>query len=167
MTPMAAALDGAVEKLDVVDVVTSLECKGKFIYLTLDRGRNETANTTTDDYKRSIWITLGMTGQFVNEDIVNTTSTNNDASSPRWYMELMDLTSRRSRRIYYRDARNFGTLKFVLSARDLQDKLESLGADLLDEDTTEDVFLRVMEQSVQNRNICKFLMDQGKIAGVG
>jgi hypothetical protein len=65
-----------------------------------------------------------MTGQFANEYIVNTTSTNNDASSPRWYMELMDLSSRRSRRIYYRDARNFGTLKFVLSARDLQDKLD-------------------------------------------
>lgn len=70
-------------------------------------------------------------------------------------------------RVYYLDARNFGTLHFVLSATELKDKLDSLGPDLLDVDTTEDVFLDVMNKSTQSRNICKFLMDQGKIAGIG
>eukprot|EP00804_Cyclotella_cryptica_P019782 CCRYP_009679-RA/>CCRYP_009679-RA protein AED:0.03 eAED:0.03 QI:31/1/1/1/1/1/3/1167/411 len=157
---------------EAIDVITSLKCKGKFIYLTLDGGGmnpHENANGTTEDYKRSIWVTLGMTGRFVNEDEAynSTNSWNEEASNPRWYMELMDLTTRRRKRIYYRDARNFGTLHFVLSAKELDDKLESLGADLLDKDTTEDVFLDVMNKSIQSRNICKMLMDQGKIAGIG
>jgi formamidopyrimidine-DNA glycosylase len=151
-----------------VDIVTSLECKGKFIYLILDSCRNKLdANATTDDYQRSIWITLGMTGQFVNEDRIHDANVDKKASDPRWYMELMDVATRKTRRIYYRDARNFGTLRFVLSAKELNDKLDTLGADLLDDGTTEDVFLEAMDKSVQRRNICKFLMDQGKIAGVG
>lgn len=153
------------------DIITSLKCKGKFIYLTLDHGNNapRLSNTTSArDYQRSIWITLGMTGQFVNEARINTDApTSNEKSKPRWYMELMDTATNKTRRIYYRDARNFGTLKFVLSAKDLDDKLDTLGADLLDENTTEDLFLELMEKSVQSRNICKFLMDQGKLAGVG
>lgn len=88
---------------DAIDVITSLKCKGKFIYLTLDRGRiksDQHANLTTEDYQRSIWITLGMTGRFVNEDQVHesTTYSHDEASKPRWYMELMDLTTRRRRR---------------------------------------------------------------------
>jgi formamidopyrimidine-DNA glycosylase len=58
-------------------------------------------------------------------------------------------------------------LRFVLSEKELNEKLDSLGADLMDDSTTEDVFLQIMDKSVQSRNICKFLMDQGKIAGVG
>lgn len=163
MTPVAASGDSEIDGSEV-DIITSLKCKGKFIYLILDNGQNNsnTATADNDDYQRSIWITLGMTGQFVNEDRIN------DASSePRWYMELMDVTTHKRRRIYYRDARNFGTLKFILSKKELDDKLDTLGADLLDEGTTEEVFLELMDKSVQNRNICKFLMDQGKIAGVG
>ena len=144
-----------------VDIITSLKCKGKFIYLTLDHGQNK-PSTAAADYQRSIWITLGMTGQFVNEDRINDPSTD-----PRWYMELMDVNTHKRRRIYYRDTRNFGTLKFILSKKELDDKLDTLGADLLDESTTEEIFLELMEKSVQNRNVCKFLMDQGKIAGVG
>ena len=88
---------------EAIDVITSLKCRGKFIYLTLDRGRVKTdqyANITTEDYKRSIWITLGMTGRFVNEDQVreSTTSSNDEASRPRWYMEIMDLTTRQRKR---------------------------------------------------------------------
>jgi formamidopyrimidine-DNA glycosylase len=153
---------------DAIDIITTLKCKGKFIYLTLDQGKSvSTSNGVSEDYLRSIWITLGMTGRFVNEDQINATTSNDEGSSPRWYIELMDLTTHRRRRIYYRDARNFGTLRFVLSEKELNEKLDSLGADLMDDSTTEDVFLQIMDKSVQSRNICKFLMDQGKIAGVG
>jgi formamidopyrimidine-DNA glycosylase len=164
-----------------VDIITSLKCKGKFIYMTLDHGNriqndaNDTTTSETDsDYQRSIWITLGMTGQFVNQDAILKESSSNDSGndekdSTRWYIELMNTSTHQTRRIYYRDARNFGTLKFVLSANELRDKLESLGHDLLDvEGTTEAVFLDLMNnKSAQSKNICKFLMDQGKIAGIG
>eukprot|EP00956_Cyclotella_meneghiniana_P022433 scaffold42464_cov33-Cyclotella_meneghiniana.AAC.1 len=79
----------------------------------------------------------------------------------------MDTTTGQTRRIYYRDARNFGTLKFILSAQELEDKLDTLGPDILDEECTEDVFLGVLDKSSQKRNICKLLMDQTKLSGVG
>ena len=80
----------------------------------------------------------------------------------------MDIDSNRKRKIFYSDARNFGTLRFSLSAKELEDKLNSLGPDLLDFDnTTEDVFLEVMDKSKPNRNVCKLLMDQKQFSGVG
>lgn len=159
------------------DIITKLSCKGKFIYIVLDQEREQMRRDNGEcidrDYQRSIWITLGMTGQFVNEKEVGQkpkplASNSEKVSTLRWYFELMDTRTQESRKIYYRDARNFGTLRFCLSASELNDKLASLGPDLLDfENTTEEVFLAAMEKSTQNRNICKFLMDQSKIAGVG
>ena len=159
--------DGDNEGVGGTDIVRILSCKGKFIYLILDEGEYDAGSE--NDYQRSIWITLGMTGRFVSEEEVIKESNRPRASNnnqvkegPRWYMELMDPSSRQKRKIYFRDERNFGTLRFCLSAKELNDKLESLGPDLLDfEGTTEDVFLQAMDQSKPNRNICKFLMDQG------
>ena len=80
----------------------------------------------------------------------------------------MDTETGQKRKIYYSDPRNFGTLRFSLSSKDLADKIDSLGPDMLDVGrTTEDVFLSAMEISTQRRNVCKFLMDQSKISGVG
>ena len=153
---------------DRVDIIKSLNCKGKFIYMILDEGN---ANEKDSDYQRSIWITLGMTGRFVNEeDVQKPRASNNDrkGADPRWFFETMDMKTRQKRKIYFRDTRNFGTLIFSLSAGELDKKLQSLGPDLLDVDnTTEEIFLEAMSKSKQYRNICKFLMDQSKIAGVG
>jgi len=160
------------ECVDGTDVIKKLSCKGKFIYLVLDEG-NHMHDTKSNDYRRSIWITLGMTGQFLKEeDVANPKplASNSDRarSGPRWSIELMDTRTNQSRKIYYRDTRNFGTLRFSLSAKELDDKLASLGHDILDfENTTEEMFLKAMDKSTQVRNICKFLMDQGKIAGIG
>ena len=55
-----------------------------------------------------------------------------------------------------------------MSAKELAEKIDSLGPDMLDVgQTTEDVFLLAMERSSQRRNICKFLMDQSKLSGIG
>ena len=177
MTPTQVDDNNESTDNDNIDVVSTLNCKGKFIYLVLDQGRqndnNVTENYAEDDYQRSIWITLGMTGQFANDKEVENpkplaSNSDKERSGPRWYIELMDTQTKETRRIYYRDARNFGTLRFSLSASELNEKLASLGPDLLDfKTTTEEVFLAAMEKSTQTRNICKFLMDQSKIAGVG
>lgn len=151
-----------------VDIIKSLQCKGKFIYLVLDEGSALTSNDA--DYQRSIWITLGMTGRFVNEEDVNKPRASNSdktGSDPRWFFETLDTSTGQRRKIYYRDPRNFGTLIFSLSALELENKLASLGPDMLDNNTTEDVFLEAMNKSTQKRNVCKFLMDQSKISGVG
>ena len=169
--PKSTTDDDSNETNDI-DVVQELNCKGKFIYLVLDKGENDSIEEA-DDYQRSIWVTLGMTGQFVKEEEVDNpkpvaSQSAKTKSGPRWCMELMDRQTQQSRKIYYKDTRNFGTLRFCLSASELNDKLASLGPDILDfEQTTEEVFLAAMEKSTQKRNICKFLMDQSKIAGVG
>ncbi|KAL3782292.1 hypothetical protein ACHAW5_010594 [Stephanodiscus triporus] len=178
MTPYCGNSRNDTNDEDTVDIITKLSCKGKFIYIVLDQEKGESCNDNEidSDRQRSIWITLGMTGQFVNEKEVqkpkplasNSYVERLSGSDIRWYFELMNTHTKELRRIYYRDSRNFGTLRFCLSASELNEKLASLGPDLLDlENTTEEVFLEAMEKSTQNRNVCKFLMDQSRIAGVG
>ena len=170
---------------NVVDTIQEWNAKGKFIYLRLDDGKNhhhlprkdddehgadgddEHGDSDDDDYCRSIWITLGMTGQFVNEKIHN-----QDPRFARWYLDLLDVETGSSHKVYYHDQRNFGTLKFCLSKDELDKKLMSIGPDVLDvEGTTVDDFLRVMSSvkdgTSSSMNICKFLMDQTKVSGVG
>ena len=139
---------------DKTDLIRQWNCKGKFIWIELDDGvRDDPA----DDYLRSVWITLGMTGRFFSEKEV-------DKSSPslRWYLELYDYNSQKTRRIYYSDRRNFGTLKFSLSAAELEKKIASLGPDMLHDDTTEDIFLECLSsyRARSSPNICKLLMNQ-------
>ena len=97
-----------------------------------------------------------MTGKFVSEDIHKS----NDAHG-RWYLELMDPTTQEKNRIYYHDIRNFGTLKFCLSRAELEDKLQTLGPDILKlETTSEDTFLEMWSGKNPSLNVCKFLMNQ-------
>jgi formamidopyrimidine-DNA glycosylase len=112
---------------ELIDTVEEWNCKGKFIYLVLDEGGKHTDKNNTD-FCRSIWVTLGMTGQFVNEQIHE-----QDPRFCRWYFELMDVESGLSRKVYYHDQRNFGTLKFCLSKLELEKKILSLGPDVLSE----------------------------------
>ena len=161
-----------------VDVVTEWKAKGKFIYLILDDG-NSSAVTTGEnsiadesDYLRSIWITLGMSGRFVSET-ANSASDyfheygNGVEDGARWYMDFWDPNNEKTRRVFYHDTRNFGTLRFSLSESELTQKLATLGLDILDPKTTVDGFLAVMDRTKPTVNICKFLMDQKKISGVG
>ena len=89
---------------------------------------------------------------------------------PRWYFEFLDESTmnpeKNTKKIFYYDTRNFGTLRFCLSKKELMKKLDSLGPDILD-DITENQFMEILRKQRQSMNICKFLMNQGKISGVG
>lgn len=85
-----SATDIGSGKSKTVDTIIDWNCKGKFIYILLDDGattagtgagvnnddkqddddvQDENENEKEgNDYQRSIWITLGMTGRFVNEN---------------------------------------------------------------------------------------------------
>ena len=162
--PNLSSSDITVDVLKECDVVTEWNAKGKFIYLTLDDGnprkssivKNDTKNNSSkDDYKRSIWITLGMTGRFINDH------QSNAEENARWVFHFLHPTSQTIRKIYYHDTRNFGTLKFSLSSKELEKKLLTLGYDILDSETTFDTFMEtVNKQRNPNKNICVFLMDQ-------
>jgi uracil-DNA glycosylase len=183
-----------------VDVVTSWNCKGKFIWFTLDKGKwnegmdhvgegmakeiEDEDEENEEDFYRSIWVTLGMTGRFVREarmeeHVANNgneaTATGRTSKLPRWYLEFLDEneslnqngSAPTTKKIYYHDTRNFGTLRFSLSKKELEEKLDSLGPDILTDDFTEQVFLGIVRNQRQELNVCKFLMDQSKISGVG
>ena len=84
-------------------VLVVFECKGKFIYFVLDRGDSILGgkDNENDPCLRSIWVTLGMTGQFLNQSIENA-----NKSGPRWYIELMD-TETGARSLLLLPARRF------------------------------------------------------------
>mmetsp|Transcript_42845 Transcript_42845/g.84169 ORF Transcript_42845/g.84169 Transcript_42845/m.84169 type:complete len:643 (-) Transcript_42845:111-2039(-) len=148
-------------------VVERWDAKGKFLYVALGGGGGGDADS---DLLRSIWITLGMSGRFVHDN-------HPDRERARWYMEFgpagTDVGgsgSGSNRKIYYLDQRNFGTVRYSTSRVELEKKLASLGPDLLrgDLDATKFVELaRTKRRNGADVNVCKFLMDQKRIAGVG
>mmetsp|Transcript_26570 Transcript_26570/g.59021 ORF Transcript_26570/g.59021 Transcript_26570/m.59021 type:complete len:726 (-) Transcript_26570:254-2431(-) len=161
-----------------IDIVTEWNAKGKFMYMILDDGNpdavtGEAGGLDNNDYLRSIWITLGMSGRFVSEaadsaeNYMHNYSNNSIDDSARWFLDFYDPDSERTRRIYYHDTRNFGTMRFSLSETELMKKLASLGMDILDEKTTGDGFVAMMDKTKPSMNICKFLMDQKKVSGIG
>ena len=111
---------------------------GKFIYVIFERGY-------------SLWCTLGMSGSW---------SPNADKHT-RVCLKLSDESC-----VYFIDMRNFGTLKFVAGKERLIEKLQSLGPDMLAEDVANEKFIARLRKK-KNDNICKVLMDQSVIAGVG
>ena len=157
-----------------VDIIQKWSCKGKFLYMVLDDGsgnnhNHNNHNQKNDDFQRSIWMTLGMTGQFLTEAVHR-----KDPRHARWCLHLLDTPNSKDdknssiKRIYYHDQRNFGTLRFSLSKTELDQKLASLGPDLLDANFSQDDFLQAMEdRSKPTTNICQFLMDQSKVSGIG
>ncbi|VEU40479.1 unnamed protein product [Pseudo-nitzschia multistriata] len=211
MTPLARESDDGskTNRRTTIDVIRDINCKGKFIYMLLDDGcvtnrkRDDDARNEDDDddFQRSIWITLGMTGRFVSEQ-----KHLEDPSYGRWVLELVDddrcnqkkETHRQNpeqHRIFYHDKRNFGTVRFCLSKQELDEKLASLGPDVLalarerariddvddasvtiddelearssDAKATQE-FLSLLERQRNPRlNVCRFLMDQKKISGIG
>ena len=155
---------------DDIDCIQGWNCKGKFIYLILDDGSKVPTNSDEHehDFMRSIWITLGMTGRFVSQAAYDRLS-RREQEQARWCLKVASPVSkstnttveRKITQIYYYDTRNFGTLKFCLSRQELADKLQSLGPDILQtQSTTVQTFLQAVEAARPVTNICRFLWDQ-------
>lgn len=139
------------------NTIQKWSAKGKFMYIILDHGDNYKTYYGSDingqdDWQRSIWITLGMSGRFVNEK-----RSAQQTTPARWYMEFSNNT-----KLFYFDPRNFGTLRFSLSKQELQSKLDSLGPDILwaEDMFPVELFLNIVKKQSPRMNICKFLMDQ-------
>ena len=98
-----------------------------------------------------LYNTLGMTGRWANEK----------SKHSRVEFQLDGGES-----IYFEDQRNFGTLKFVVGRETLAAKLKSLGPDLLASPVADDDFIDRMRKK-DKWDICKALMDQSVVAGVG
>ena len=110
---------------------------GKFIYAILS---DETF----------LWFTLGMTGGFTQEKTPHS----------RVGFVMSDKTT------WFTDQRNFGTVKIVHGKHKMIEKLQSLGPDMLAEDVSDEKFIECIRQK-PDWEICKAIMDQSLVAGVG
>lgn len=122
---------------DASTVIESVRCKGKFIYFTF----------SNDSY---LFNTLGMTG--------NWSRARDKHSALRMNVEGD---------VFFTDPRRFGTLKFVFGQKTLQEKLDSLGYDLLQDNPDKQVALAIMKKVPAHKAVCQVLMDQSIWAGVG
>jgi len=117
--------------------ITDVQCKGKFIFMRFSNGF-------------SMWNTLGMSG-FWSE---------NKHKHARFSLGTSN------KQVYFCDTRNFGTLKFVKSRKQLIEKLDSLGPDMLSEEVSDSLFLSRLRKK-NSKTIVEALMDQKIISGVG
>jgi formamidopyrimidine-DNA glycosylase len=71
-------------------------------------------------------------------------------------------------RLYFYDQLSFGTLKIIESKADLEKKLKELGADIMDEETTFEVFKNQITKKVNcKKMIGNVIVNQRIISGVG
>ena len=112
-------------------------CHGKFVYAILG---NETF----------LWFTLGMTGGF-----------SEDKST---HSRVGFIFSKKT--TWFNDQRNFGTVKVVHGKHKMIEKLQSMGPDMLAEEVPDDKFIEQLRTKPE-WELCKAIMDQSIIAGVG
>jgi DNA-formamidopyrimidine glycosylase len=70
-------------------------------------------------------------------------------------------------KLYFTDQRHFGTVKFLKSRKDLNDKLKTIGPDMLNDPKMSFKVFRSRLLKYPKQNIVKVLMDQKIVSGVG
>lgn len=132
-------------KLDDLDLlvlnlplkINSINVKGKLLYFILENN----------------WIilnTMGMSGRWTKK------------YQKHCHIEF----SINNFKIWFCDPRRFGTMKILNNIELLENKLNSIGPDLLNSDIKESEFIDIMNKH-KNKNICKVLMNQSIISGCG
>jgi formamidopyrimidine-DNA glycosylase len=119
-------------------------CKGKLIYFELDN---------------NIYILnrLGMSGIWSHQKGKHT-------SIVLHYNTRCKSSSHN--KLYFIDARHFGIMKIVYSKRELNTVLGTIGPDLLNSKVSLRQFKTILEKH-KEKNICKVLMDQTILSGIG
>lgn len=122
--------------------VLEVDCKGKFIYFTL---------IDDDENEYYIFHSLRMTGRWqkIHDEYC------------KWFVEIDN-----GQTLWFRDPRSFATVKFSTSREELDEKLDSLGPDIMKPEFTLPLF-KSLAKKYAARNICSFLMDQSVISGCG
>jgi len=119
--------------------VSSVNCKGKFIWIELENGWQ-------------IWNTLGMTGGW---------KKNKNKHSHLTF----DFNNKE---IYYEDMRNFGTFKFNKSKEEFTKKIKTLGTDIFEDDFTIEYVKKIFNtKKLMKKTVVDILMNQKYFCGVG
>jgi formamidopyrimidine-DNA glycosylase len=125
--------------------ITDIKCKGKFIYFLTDGDWN-------------VWNTLGMSGSWIRKEAAAI-----DAES--FHLRLAMIFDD-GYVIHFKDIRNFGTIKFSNSKLELDEKIKSLGPDVLSEDISDTLFKSRLKK-FGKKTLPEVLMNQSVISGVG
>jgi endonuclease-8 len=144
--------------------VIDIKTKGKFIYFILDNDM-------------IIFNTLGLSGGWIYSDSkedykhpsVHEFLNKNDIDAYREtalkHLNIMFELNKGF--IYYFDILSYGTMK-VATKEELVKKLNNIGPDFLDTDTTLDLFIdRIKKTKNMNKMIGNVLMDQKTVSGIG
>lgn len=119
--------------------IKEVKNKGKLIYFLFDKNF-------------SLLNTLGMSGGW---------------SKSKGKHTSVIVTLKNGKKYYFIDVRHFGTFKFFDNKSDLEKRLDKLGPDMLnDKKLTSNSFIRRLRK-YKHYNICKAIMDQKIICGVG
>lgn len=124
--------------------VTSIKCKGKFIYWEFASGHY-------------MYNTLGLSGVWTKTRKKNTVCR----------IKYCDPVTKKENKIYFDDVRHFGTLKFVDKVSELNEKLATLGPDMLSDTTITRAKFRDILKKQKDKNITVVLMNQKVMSGVG
>ena len=129
---------GYEKMLDKMLIVSEVLCKGKFIYFKFQDGT-------------SLWSTLGMSAAWQKKETKHS----------RVYIKTSY-----GNEVFFNDIRNFGTLKYVETTKELNDKLKTLGPDVLNSYVDTELFKSRLDKKPK-WTIAKALMNQTVISGIG
>ncbi len=115
-----------------------VDCKGKLIFIVFDDGS-------------SILNTLGMTGSW----------RQNSGKHAHVSLHLEG-----DKKVFFKDVRNFGTLKYVQSPDTLKQKLSKIGPDMLSEEVSNFQFISAL-RTQNKKTVAQAIMNQSVISGVG
>jgi len=124
--------------------IKKIDVKGKLIYLILEKGWY-------------IFNTLGMSGTF------------SQNFTKHCHLEFIFCDSKNKSKhcqIWFYDVRRFGNMYCSQDSSFINEKLNSIGPDMLSNPPTLDDFMEIYRKR-NNINICKVLMNQSYISGCG
>jgi DNA-formamidopyrimidine glycosylase len=99
--------------------------------------------------------------------LINTLGMSGGWSKTKGKHTSVTITLKGGKKYYFIDVRHFGTFKFFNTKDELENRLNKLGPDMLnDKDLTSIYFIKRLRK-YKHYNICKAIMDQKIICGVG
>tara|TARA_A100001011_G_scaffold307808_1_gene323220 strand:- start:1974 stop:2780 length:807 start_codon:yes stop_codon:yes gene_type:complete len=119
-------------------IVSEVCCKGKFIYFKFQDGS-------------SLWSTLGMAASWQKKQTKHS---------------RLHVKTGYGNEVFFNDIRNFGTLKYVTTEKELIDKLNTLGPDVLSSYVDTALFKKRLDKKPK-WTIAKALMNQSVVSGIG
>jgi formamidopyrimidine-DNA glycosylase len=148
--------------LKVIDIRT----KGKFLYIVFEKNYYLLSTLGLSGgwvYKNNDIIKFPLEMDYIKTDIVDSYKTRSLN-----HLNVEFIISNDKGSIFFYDTLSFGTLKGIDSKEELNKKLSHIGPDIMDENTTFEIFYkRITNEKYLNKKIGIVLMNQKVISGIG